>query len=139
MNSQDEKYISIEYELWMNKYKPLEEENIDLRRRLKESTIKVRILLNSFRDNEITEGEIGYVSFEVNKGWSVSIDNWKGISTNIENKMNNLMQSSRYYRRFITHGEMVKFIDEKKQVLAKIEEKINKIPKIIRWLFKIQP
>ena len=130
-----EKYVTIEYETWHNKYKPLEEENERLKQDLEESKIKVRIETNSMRMGDYWRNEIGYVSFSVQKGRKVEIKDWVEVERLINHEFDEM---ARGYVKYLTHDQLKEYFAEEKKVSEKIETQIKSIPKIIRWLFKIK-
>lgn len=136
----DEKYISIEYETWKNKYLPMEDENVLLRAKLEESKIKVTIYVNSMYGKDFGGGyhdRIGYVTFRVDKGVSVDIDNWSEVESTV---LRSLDVMSSTYARWFTHEDVRQLIKRKEEYSALRKhqiEKINKLPRFWKWVFGI--
>lgn len=132
----DEKYISIPYDIWVNKYKILEEENLKLKDDIKNYRVNIRVSINSLSSNETKD--IGYINFNIDKGYSVQIKDFSALLQAIEE------QCAGYNRFYIGKYEVEKqiaIIDThiKKLIERKesIDKKLKQLPAIIRWLFKI--
>jgi hypothetical protein len=54
----DEKYISIPYDLWLSKYKLLEEENERLKQDIASSEIRVNIYASSYQDKTDAKNQL---------------------------------------------------------------------------------
>lgn len=137
---QEEKYITIPYKVWVEKYQKLEEEN----KSLKLKNIGVFLL---FRSIDTSAGaNIGYIDI---KAGSFTIDN-PNISYAIEKALKhsviNEIRSLPIFSKVITTKEEACEINNniKNMILLyqdlykKNLQLYNKIPKIIRWLFKIK-
>lgn len=140
MNKQittDEKFISIEYETWVNKYLPMEEENESLKRKVEASEIQVNIVLKNAGYNYSYDRRIGFIDIEIKKGWNVKIDNF----SEVENKIRDLIQLYKPYSIVSAKEEISKYeelIKEYEKSFNRNVLLVNKIPKIIRWLFRIK-
>ena len=135
----DEKYISIPYDLWLSKYKKLEEENERLKSDIDNYKIKVRVSLQTVYDGPARD--IGYLQIDVDKGWKVELapDVVAMVYSELESKCG-------YYNRYYkSKSEMDyaanklvaydKLIDEK---IIALDNKLKQLPRIVRWLFNIK-
>lgn len=130
-----EKYISIEYDTWVNKYKPLEEENNHLKQRLQEASILININVNEIYSR--ASRSIGYVLIEVDKPKIVIEDyQWIFIEDQIKRVVANRMSSFTLTKEYAV--EYVNRIEAAKLYMDEQVVKIKKIPSILRWLFSIK-
>lgn len=145
----EEKYVSIDYEIWHNKYKPMEEENHRLKAELSNKDIRI-----TFSTGETFHYRIGYVKFNADI-WSVQIDDTRKLSEAIERLLNEKHNTGygsitgRHYSpsRYLTKAEAESIekriskvqeeLNRREAYLWKLEKKLRKIPFFIRWIFKI--
>jgi hypothetical protein len=147
----DEKFISIEYETWKNKYLPLEEKVNYLKRQLKikedENTINIKLYAHP-----VDRGHIGYREPIYHLGY-LKIDN-NGLARLEKEKFSfhRLLSDISIGTKFMSEEEAKRYIEETEKLnqagdkllldialkTKENQEKIAKIPKIIKWLFRIK-
>ena len=146
----NEKYISIEYDLWNNKYLPMEEENKSLKQDLEKKTIYISAYFG-----ETFYHRIGYADF-TNDSYKINISNQEDFINDVyrhllqREKWGSGSPLGRHYElpAFLSKSEAESIeyklnskkaeIDRSEQQLWEEKQKIEKIPFFIRWLFKIK-
>lgn len=119
-----EKYVSIEYELWNNYYKPLEEKNKYLQSQVDGKDILV-YAHRSWGFGHYTWEYLGVVDLSVNGGMTIKDFNKSAFVKMLQDQTN---------IRLIRTKE-----DEEREVkVLNAVEKIESLPKIVRWLFNIR-
>lgn len=137
MTENHEKYISIEYNDWLYKYKPLEEENERLKSELKRANISIEISVQRYWSDGSGD-RIGVLTLGASGG--VNIDNISSVMRVIANTI----EAERGATVF-TKEEAEKYLDELRDVsreIIAIENsnymRVRKIPTMFKWLFGIK-
>src|SRR5688572_20023706 len=122
MKEQDEKYISIEYKTWVEKYLPMQEENERLRRELSNGHISISL----YDYDSPFRGEYGrrIADFSVRGGEIQGFDYASFIT----------ILKANISSRYLTMNEYRK---EQQKIQDSID-KIEKLPWLVRWIFKIK-
>lgn len=123
MNSKDEKFVTIPFDVWENKYKVLEDENEKLKQQMEEKRIYI-MLFGSRHFGDDHRASLGYID--------VSIIG----ASKFEIEKNQLR--SEIYNELLDIGTLSKdqAIELSKELDQKLE-KLKAVPKFIKWLFKI--
>ena len=137
----EEKFISIPYSVWEDKYKPMEAK---LNKLLLEKTPKqIRVVLSdattSYR--RIYDGrDLGYLEFKAFGGVELKVETqW------IENYLNDLYSDLAKRWKWFTKEEIASIINSEEERYYRFKEIVDKnnkikegIPKFIKRLFKIK-
>lgn len=121
MNDQHEKYISIEYSVWESKYKPMEWEVERLKRELENKEETITLMFHTqggwphYRRPELIT--IATVRVSIDAGYSLKDFDKKRLIKLIEQELDAPLQTT--------------------EQIQSIEDKLNKLPRIIKWLFKL--
>lgn len=128
----DEKYISIPFDKWENYYKKLEEINKKLEDKL---TGEVRIVITHNYIKEFgLQGIYGLINISTGKTNLIDYQ----IQNVIEDYIRKL---AKYKVHILTEEDFNSTIEKLKQINLKIDEDkeiISKIPKLVKWIFKIK-
>lgn len=140
-NKPEEKFVTIQYDLWNSKYKPMEETNIQLLETLKREREekKAEIYLHYFNYGHSTVRSIGYLDINT----QFYHPSWR-CKEYITEAIQNLLKDAEfpYYSTRKDAEEMYNKLLKEQEIktnLIKLNERMfSKIPRIIRWLFKIK-
>jgi hypothetical protein len=152
---QNEKYISIEYTLWNDYYKPLEDLNKKLLERIEElkanSKIYLYISCANYRSARIEHTVIGFLNIDIREALPPAIQISKvellqAINTTINNE--NYFRVGRDRIKIFNEDEIAKAKDiirdyeaseiKFKAAVLELEQEKKKIPAFVRWLFNIK-
>jgi hypothetical protein len=147
----EEKYVSIEFNTWNNRYKPMEEDNQRLRQQVKELTennIRVFIYLASdYRSmGPMSSRSVGYL--EVKTQFDGNIFSWedrKKMEVVVNDGVTEAIYNSHSKDWYIGREEaesridkMANLIKHYDKIVEANKQHIAGIPKFIKWLFKIK-
>lgn len=153
----DEKFISIEYDTWNNKYVPMEQELIATKEELeKEKESKthhvyltidnylVRESLAKYKDDMFRGGR--YQSARILTFDNIWSNNIKDIDVQaIHNEVTKVAKMSIKDLNLVTYDDLqnhyaqVNYLKEETERLVELNRaRITRIPKFIKWLFKIK-
>lgn len=118
----NEKYISIEYEKWESYYKPLEQINEQLQRELRNQDIVVRI--DGWR-HSYSFPSYGTLSVHVSGGYTIKNFSKDDLIKAIERAAG---------IKLIKSEEEIKMEDK----ILEAKEKIDNLPRIVKFLFNIK-
>ncbi len=138
--SNDAKWITIPMETWERKYKPMEMENNDLKSRLANNKIHIRVQAEHTYMGSHPR-LIGVVYLTVDKGWNVEINDWRALKEQIQAAY----QKSDSYAKVLTEEEAREIIRELRAQYERTTKKmedyrsyVKSLPRIIRWILKIK-
>ena len=152
----DEKFVSIEYNTWETKYRPMEEELERVKRELaeekerKEHTFYLRITDWAHypgHNNDTQLPKLNYVTIKyTGREWvelsKEEIDKGTEQAFNIVNKALGL---ARFHNMIITDQDVDRVLAMLKKQKEEVEQlrhdnfkRIRSIPKFIKWLFKLK-
>jgi hypothetical protein len=144
----DEKYVSIPFSVWENKYKPMEEENQRLRDQFKEGTITIRIYLGGIRHQKSYRGEIGYIDYIVGAEWPPNKIEWNErnkLQGEVSNAINKAIVNTPGIGYYLSKELAEKTLTQMNAVRQNAENAIEEnrkriagIPKLIKWIFNIK-
>jgi len=170
MNSTEEKFISIPYSVWNNKYKPMEEELARVKQELEGKDVTIYLAVRAFTSNVshgATHDRPIQIGFLTTGGHYVKDAQYKEV---VDKLANEVLQDA-YFLRGRGHlilgkdkaEEYIKQINERYTMLCEmndevcvnkrtvlgekqqirltkkeINDKINSLPRIVRWLFGIK-
>ena len=152
----DEKFISIDFQTWETKYKPMEEELAKVKRELEEEKAKHTCTFNlSIRDNHYFNHRHWDDKYLKEKFVTISFDSFRWIPLTEEETnagvreaeacINKALGNARFHGWIITEKEVneaLKLLDDKQKRIETLYcnniEAVNRIPKFIKWLFKIK-
>jgi len=153
-----EKYISIDYNKWESYYKPLEvlnkelkSEIFELRNKLsieidkKEISIRLKLSTLSYHDygnkGNIT---VGVYSLDTRTILDINTDYFVQ-ELKKEMYKHSMTDPGRWVNNLLTEDKLYKFYDDLQNSRQELQNKrmeiatqINKLPRIIRWIFKIK-
>lgn len=161
------KSVIIDYDLWHNYYVPMEKENERLAKQIAEHHVGVFVSTKFYSRGEVKIGYLdAELNFNADEQYNsflgmflsdLRFEDWGGIDIfhrkPKEEKLLNKKQAKYYLEkineRLVLQSEMQKNINnfkvdhERKRhiILAaeqNLKDKINKLPKIVRWLFNIK-
>lgn len=147
----EEKFISIDYKTWHEKYVPMEKEVERLKKELAEKDVEFYLLWHSERGSHKQRLLIKSLDVVFNKSKSSPIYSELGQYTPVLEAVNKAIYDAHRYR----YGTCLITHEEAKEYLSKIQEgvdrytsevikndallnKINSIPRWKRWLFGIK-
>lgn len=138
----EEKYISIDYDLWLSKYKPLEHENMRLKDELEKSKIKIDIVLQTSYN---AYGKyLGHIDIRIDspEHFRLNFHNSDEILMDEVKKQINRIGGTHLFASKIEVEGLIRSIQESSKEYQKsfneyISRKDN-IPRFIKWLFKIK-
>lgn len=134
-NPTDEKYISIEYEVWKNKYLPMEEENNRLIEEIKNNQVRIVIEQRGTRF-----WDIGYTELTA-EGWRLDHIDLHKLALRLEDSLLTSYAHFRWIKSFLNKEQAEAKEKQLTDLLREIrstEKRIQKIPGIVRWLFNIK-
>lgn len=153
----DEKFISIDYSTWLNKYVPMEKELARVKEELEKEKANHTCSFNlSVRDTTYYHPfQRDYDTFFKERFVTVSFDSshWIPLTeeeiqagvTEAEICINKALQNARFHGWILTEKEVEEVLKTLGERVKRIEDlrtenfmRINRIPKIIKWLFKIK-
>lgn len=144
----EEKFISIDYNTWLSKYKPMEEENERLRGEIKELTsnnVHISVTLSS-RSGYGFETSVGYIEVQSHSNVKTLVWHDRGrLEKYVNDTVTDTISRSHAGNWYIGRQEaesridkMARLIKHNEGLLEKNKQRISGIPKIIKWLFKIK-
>jgi hypothetical protein len=145
-----EKYISIEYNIWETKYKPMEQELEQLKKDYNEEKRSKTVIVSVKRDSLWYSGypkSIGTVDIKISS--NNHSEEIKTIIKEIRQEIGNLTCEPNFRMssnlKYLTCQEAKDFIDnieiktdEYRKLINDNIERYKKIPKFIRWIFGIK-
>jgi FtsZ-binding cell division protein ZapB len=134
--SRDEKFISIDYDTWVNKYQPLERENEELKRKVEDYQVKIEIVLGTHRYVNEYWTTVGYVEFDVKAGWNVRMTDLDRIKDEI--RQISYTTSKDVFISKERSDELEKQYNKIADQQQEINNRIENLPSIIKWLFKLK-
>ena len=152
MEQNDEKYISIEYEVWKNKYLPLEQRNIELERELEREKNKklgwLKVRTNSRYGDNYRQQYLS-LDFSIEDAPLLKIEKRRDFVEYIREFLNKEFENIEHHGYikviFVDSAEFREKVEKVTEIqrtiektYAKNEVLINKIPWIVRKIFKIK-
>lgn len=138
----DEKYISIEYNIWESKYKPLEAENERLRNELEKSKVSVEIVLKS--QYHALGYPLGYVGVVVDAPELLTVK-FPNIESILTKEIMARTKSISQFGTFLSKEELefqVKRLTDAQilnhESVDRYLATVKRIPKIVKWIFRIK-
>jgi hypothetical protein len=123
-NDKEEKFVTIDFETWERKYKPMEWELKRLESKLEERKLELRVLRYHSGGHRAVY-DIGIVDFREGGIDIKGFDKYQLIRA-LEDQLGGIP--------LMTTEELRATLEK----LNSIDERINNLPAIVRWLFKIK-
>lgn len=137
----EEKFISIEYKTWEEKYKPMEEENrrlsLEYENLLESRTVYIQ---KGIRTHYDIRGRYQFISVDIKAEGAkllLSPDDLSEFCNNIMREINSEYAGYGYKSAFWTQ-QKIKELEEAEARIKTIENKVSNIPWIIRFIFGIK-
>ncbi len=141
----EEKYVTIPFDVWESKYKGLEKESNRLLVELKELEERRRIdirLISRQLPMLNTGTRIGYIDLSTDIGsFMLKIEDRERLRHAIESEFKKVdtfgvILTPKQADDLLTKN--IKTTNEYQRVTSELLKRLNKIPKFIKWLFKIK-
>ena len=139
-----EKYISIEYETWLNKYKPMEQEIVKLKaalgkeRNSKDGTLYIQTNMGWHGG---AKHHIGTINFSVKDAPKIDIPNRVMIVDMVKDILRSFPASANFVEKEYLQEHLRKVEKKQQEIFAaehRIEERLKNIGKFWRWLLKLK-
>lgn len=137
----EEKFVTIPFKVWEEKYKPMEAENHRLQSEIENKQINVSLWVSSMHMSG--RKSIGFIYFNSMGGYSINIKAPHDLRDSIEKELQR--QCVDWYDRYFSKEEAYQLYDrvhaaEKRweEISAENAKRIAGIPWIIKKLFKIK-